>query len=58
MYAIRSYYAVPMYDKGTIVRVCGAPPSGGAGTAGDTGDGGLATDALLGQPLAVSYTFV
>ena len=45
--------AVPMYDKGTIVRVCGAPPSGGAGTAGDTGDGGLATDALLGQPLAV-----
>jgi len=45
--------SVPMYDKGTIVRVCGAPPSGGAGTAGDTGDGGLATDALLGQPLAV-----
>jgi len=45
--------AFPMYDKGTIVRVCGAPPSGGAGTAGDTGDGGLATDALLGQPLAV-----
>jgi hypothetical protein len=45
--------AVPMYDKGTIVRVSGAPPVGGAGTAGDTGDGGLATDALLGQPLAV-----
>jgi len=45
--------AVPMYDKGTIVRVCGAPPSGGAGTAGDTGDGGPAIDALLGQPLAV-----
>lgn len=45
--------AVSMYDKGTIVRVCGAPPSGGAGTAGDSGDGGLATDALLGQPLAV-----
>ena len=44
---------VPMYDKGTIVRVCGAPPAGGAGTAGDTGDGGLAVDALLGQPLAV-----
>jgi hypothetical protein len=44
---------VPMYDKGTIVRVCGAAPSGGAGTAGDTGDGGLAVDALLGQPLAV-----
>lgn len=44
---------VPMYDKGTIVRVCGAPPSGGAGTAGDTGDGGPATGALLGQPLAV-----
>jgi len=44
---------VPMYDKGTIVRVCGAAPSGGAGTAGDTGDGGLAIDALLGQPLAV-----
>jgi hypothetical protein len=45
---------VPMYDKGTIVRVCGAPPSGGAGTAGDTGDGGPAIDALLGQPLAVT----
>ena len=44
---------VPMYDRGTIVRVCGAPPLGGAGTAGDTGDGGLAVDALLGQPLAV-----
>lgn len=44
---------VPMYDKGTIVRVCGAPPSGGAGTAGDTGDGGLATEARLGQALAV-----
>jgi hypothetical protein len=44
---------VPMYDRGTIVRVCGAPPAGGAGTAGDTGDGGLAVDALLGQPLAV-----
>lgn len=44
---------IPMYDKGTIVRVCGAPPSGGAGTPGDTGDGGLATDALLGKPLAV-----
>ncbi|HSM00650.1 MAG TPA: hypothetical protein VK944_11075, partial [Candidatus Limnocylindria bacterium] len=49
----RRTVAVPMYDKGTIVRVCGAPPSGGAGTAGDTGDGGLAIDALLGQPLAV-----
>jgi hypothetical protein len=44
---------VPMYDKGTIVRVCGAAPSGGAGTAGDTGDGGIAIDARLGQPLAV-----
>ena len=44
---------VPMYDKGTIVRICGAAPSGGAGTAGDTGDGGLAVDARLGQPLAV-----
>ena len=46
--------AVPMYDRGTVVRVCGAPPSGGAGTAGDTGDDGLAIDALLGQPLAVT----
>ena len=44
---------VPMYDKGTIVRVCGAAPSGGAGTAGDTGDGEIAIDARLGQPLAV-----
>jgi len=46
---------VPMYDKGTIVRVCGADnvAGGGAGTAGDSGDGGLAIDATLGQPLAV-----
>jgi len=44
---------IPMVDRGTIVRVCGAPPSGGAGTAGDAGDDGLAVDALLGQPLAV-----
>jgi hypothetical protein len=44
---------VSMYDKGTIVRICGAAPTGGAGTAGDTGDGGLAVDARLGQPLAV-----
>jgi hypothetical protein len=45
---------VPMYDKGTIVRTCGAAPVGGAGTAGDSGDGGLAVDAMLGQPLAVT----
>ncbi|GAB4361329.1 MAG: hypothetical protein Kow00128_00010 [Deltaproteobacteria bacterium] len=45
---------VPMYGKGTILRVCGASPAGGSGTAGDTGDGGLAGDALLGQPLAVA----
>jgi len=45
---------VSMYDKGTILRVCGAAPSGGSGTAGDAGDGGLAVDALLGQPLAVA----
>ena len=44
---------IPMVDRGTIIRICGAAPSGGAGTAGDTGDGGLAVDALLGQPLAV-----
>ncbi len=46
---------VPMYGKGTIVRVCGADNTagGGSGTAGDSGDGGLAADALLGQPLAV-----
>jgi len=47
---------VTMYDKGTILRVCGAPPSGGSGTAGDSGDGGLAGDALLGQPLAVAVS--
>jgi len=47
--------AVPMYAKGTIARVCGADNTagGGSGTPGDTGDGGLAVDALLGQPLAV-----
>jgi hypothetical protein len=45
---------IPMYDKGTIVRACGAAPLGGAGTAGDSGDGGLAVDAMLGQPLAVT----
>ncbi|NNG45734.1 MAG: hypothetical protein HKM86_01290, partial [Deltaproteobacteria bacterium] len=44
---------IPMYDRGTIIRICGAAPSGGAGTAGDSGDGGLAVDALLGQPLAM-----
>ncbi len=45
--------SVTMYDKGTIVRICGAAPSSGAGTSGDTGDDGLATDALLDNPLAV-----
>ncbi len=47
--------AVPMYGKGTIVRVCGADnvSGGGSGTPGDTGDGGLADDATLGLPLAV-----
>ena len=44
---------VIMYDKGAIVRVCGAPPVSGAGTSGDSGDGGLAIDALLDNPLAV-----
>jgi len=44
---------VAMYDKGTIVRICGAAPVSGAGTAGDTGDGGLAINARLGNPLSV-----
>jgi hypothetical protein len=44
---------IPMVDRGTIIRISGAAPSGGAGTAGDSGDGGLAIDALLGQPLAL-----
>ncbi|HEX9187012.1 MAG TPA: hypothetical protein VGB87_08070, partial [Vicinamibacteria bacterium] len=44
---------VPMHDKGTIVRVCGADNATGSGRAGDSGDGGLADNALLGQPLAV-----
>ncbi|MBI5906151.1 MAG: hypothetical protein HZB86_11520 [Deltaproteobacteria bacterium] len=44
---------VPMYAKGTIVTVCGAPASGGAGTPGDTGDGGLDNEALLRNPAAV-----
>ncbi len=45
--------AITMYDKGTIVRVCGAAPASGAGTSGDSGDGGLAVNALLDNPLAV-----
>ncbi len=51
----RKTVTVPMYDKGTIVRVCGADnvAGGGSGTPGDTGDGGLAIDALLAQPFAV-----
>jgi hypothetical protein len=44
---------VTMYDKGTIVRVCGAAPASGAGTSGDTGDEELAINALLDNPLAV-----
>jgi hypothetical protein len=44
---------IAMYDKGTIVRVCGAAPASGAGTSGDAGDGGLAVNALLDNPLAV-----
>jgi hypothetical protein len=49
----RKTVTVAMYDKGTILRLCGALPNSGAGTAGDTGDGGLADNALLGNPLAV-----
>ncbi|HEX9190963.1 MAG TPA: hypothetical protein VF847_02630 [Candidatus Deferrimicrobiaceae bacterium] len=44
---------VAMYAKGTIVTICGAPPSGGSGTPGDTGDGGLDNEALLGNPVSV-----
>ena len=45
---------VAMYVKGTIVTICGAPASGGAGTAGDnTADGILAAEAYLGNPTAV-----
>ena len=44
---------VPMYAKGTIVTVCGAPAAGGSGTPGDTGDGGLDNEALLRNPSAV-----
>jgi len=44
---------VPMYAKGTIVTICGAPASGNAGTSGDTGDGGLDNEARLGNPIAV-----
>ncbi len=44
---------VPMYARGTIVTICGAPASGGSGTPGDTGDGGLDNEALLGNPAAV-----
>ena len=49
----KAFNARTQNDKGTIIRLCGAAPVGGAGTAGDSGDGGLAVDALLGQPLAV-----
>lgn len=44
---------VAMYAKGTIVTICGAPASGGSGTAGDTGDGGLDNEALLRNPATV-----
>jgi len=44
---------VAMYARGTIVTVCGAPASGGSGTPGDTGDGGLDNEARLGNPIAV-----
>jgi hypothetical protein len=44
---------VPMYPRGTIVTICGAPASGGSGTPGDTGDGGLDNEALLRNPVAV-----
>jgi len=44
---------VPMYARGTIVTICGAPASGGSGTPGDTGDGGLDNEALLRNPVAV-----
>ena len=44
---------VQMYAKGTIVTICGAPPVAGSGTPGDTGDGGLDNDALLGNPTSV-----
>jgi hypothetical protein len=44
---------VPMYAKGAIVTVCGAPANNNAGTPGDTGDGGLDNEARLGNPVAV-----
>jgi len=44
---------IAMYAKGTIVTICGAPASGGSGTPGDTGDGGLDNEARLGNPTAV-----
>jgi len=44
---------VAMYARGTVVTVCGAPASGGSGTPGDSGDGGLDNEALLGNPAAV-----
>ncbi|MGE5285503.1 MAG: hypothetical protein ACM3OG_11100, partial [Actinomycetota bacterium] len=44
---------VAMFAKGTIVTVCGAPASGGSGTPGDSGDGGLDNEALLRNPRAV-----
>jgi hypothetical protein len=45
---------VLMYDKGTIITICGAPANNNAGTPGDnTVDGILAVEAYLGNPTAV-----
>ncbi|MHB8782116.1 MAG: NHL repeat-containing protein [Desulfobacteria bacterium] len=46
---------IAMYEKGTIVTICGAPASGGSGTPGDDNAAGgiLAVEAHLGNPTAV-----
>ena len=50
---------VAMHARGTILTICGAQaigipsPPGYVGTPGDSGDGGLATDARISSPLAV-----
>jgi hypothetical protein len=44
---------IAMHAKGTIVTICGAQASGGAGIAGDNIVSGLGNEALLRNPMAV-----
>ena len=44
---------VAMHARGTILTICGSQAVNGQGVSGDSGDGGLATDARINTPLAV-----